>query len=158
MIPKTTLLGCGSMSASGNESTFFSQNLSPSCSIFTIVKASLWQSLVLLSLSWGRGHIHLRIAFYFTLHWPKHTDSFLGYVLDNLCSLCFVIDFRVVSDRLVDQSDMKAFVALLGEKLASLFDLTFHNICPNKESPIFGTLLHTQTYTHSAMSMSHQWL
>ncbi|XP_045920170.1 dynein axonemal heavy chain 2 isoform X2 [Micropterus dolomieu] len=49
--------------------------------------------------------------------------------------------FRVFSDRLVDQSDMEAFVALLAEKLGSLFDLTFHSICPNKQPPIFGDFL-----------------
>ncbi|XP_074478915.1 dynein axonemal heavy chain 2 [Sebastes fasciatus] len=49
--------------------------------------------------------------------------------------------FRVVSDRLVDHSDMEAFVTLLGEKLVSLFDLTFHSICPNKQPPIFGDFL-----------------
>ncbi|KAK1890151.1 Dynein heavy chain 2 axonemal, partial [Dissostichus eleginoides] len=49
--------------------------------------------------------------------------------------------FRVVSDRLVDHSDSEAFVALLGEKLGSLFDLTFHSICPNKQPPIFGDFM-----------------
>ncbi|XP_053341025.1 dynein axonemal heavy chain 2 [Clarias gariepinus] len=49
--------------------------------------------------------------------------------------------FRVFSDRLVDQADMEAFVGLLTEKLGSLFDLTYHNICPNKEPPIFGDFL-----------------
>ncbi|XP_068440309.1 dynein axonemal heavy chain 2 [Clinocottus analis] len=49
--------------------------------------------------------------------------------------------FRVISDRLVDHSDMKAFVALVAEKLASLFDLTYHNLCPNKQPPIFGDFL-----------------
>uniref|UniRef100_A0A671XQT1 Dynein axonemal heavy chain 2 n=1 Tax=Sparus aurata TaxID=8175 RepID=A0A671XQT1_SPAAU len=49
--------------------------------------------------------------------------------------------FRVFSDRLVDHSDMEAFVALLGEKLGSLFGLTFHSICPNKQPPIFGDFL-----------------
>ncbi|KAM9335593.1 LOW QUALITY PROTEIN: dynein axonemal heavy chain 2 [Symphorus nematophorus] len=49
--------------------------------------------------------------------------------------------FRVFSDRLVDHTDMEAFVALLGQELGSLFDLTFHNICPNKQPPIFGDFL-----------------
>nr|XP_019958870.1 PREDICTED: dynein heavy chain 2, axonemal [Paralichthys olivaceus] len=49
--------------------------------------------------------------------------------------------FRVFSDRLVDHSDMEAFVALIGEKLGSNFDLTFHSICPNKQPPIFGDFL-----------------
>ncbi|XP_045081518.1 dynein axonemal heavy chain 2 isoform X2 [Coregonus clupeaformis] len=49
--------------------------------------------------------------------------------------------FRVFSDRLVDQSDTEAFVGLLAEKLGSLFELTYHNICPNKQPPIFGDFL-----------------
>ncbi|KAK3546101.1 hypothetical protein QTP70_022875 [Hemibagrus guttatus] len=49
--------------------------------------------------------------------------------------------FRVFSDRLVDQADMEAFVGLLSEKLGSLFDLTYHSICPNKQPPIFGDFL-----------------
>nr|XP_046242172.1 dynein axonemal heavy chain 2 isoform X2 [Scatophagus argus] len=49
--------------------------------------------------------------------------------------------FRVFSDRLVDHSETEAFVVLLVEKLASLFDLTFHNICPNKQPPVFGDFM-----------------
>ncbi|KAM9407837.1 LOW QUALITY PROTEIN: dynein axonemal heavy chain 2 [Salvelinus alpinus] len=49
--------------------------------------------------------------------------------------------FRVFSDRLVDQSDTEAFVGLLAEKLGSLFELTYHSICPNKQPPIFGDFL-----------------
>uniref|UniRef100_UPI0037E8313A dynein axonemal heavy chain 2 n=1 Tax=Semicossyphus pulcher TaxID=241346 RepID=UPI0037E8313A len=49
--------------------------------------------------------------------------------------------FRVFSDRLVDRSDMEIFTALLVEKVGSLFDLTFHNLCPNKQPPIFGDFL-----------------
>ncbi|MCI4377271.1 hypothetical protein PGIGA_G00201730 [Pangasianodon gigas] len=49
--------------------------------------------------------------------------------------------FRVFSDRLVDVADMEAFVGLLTEKLGSLFDLTYHSICPNKQPPIFGDFL-----------------
>ncbi|XP_035375794.1 dynein heavy chain 2, axonemal [Electrophorus electricus] len=49
--------------------------------------------------------------------------------------------FRVFSDRLVDREDMEAFVGLLAEKLGSLFDLTYHSICPNREPPIFGDFL-----------------
>ncbi|XP_064408838.1 dynein axonemal heavy chain 2 [Latimeria chalumnae] len=50
--------------------------------------------------------------------------------------------FRVFSDRLVDQGDMETFVAILSEKLGSLFDQTFHNICPNRQSPLFGDFMH----------------
>lgn len=45
---------------------------------------------------------------------------------------------RVFSDRLVDSTDMETFVALLSEKLGTFFDVTFHHLCPNKRSPIFG--------------------
>lgn len=54
---------------------------------------------------------------------------------------CFVDTFRVFSDRLIDYTDLEAFVGLLGKNLASLFDLTFHGICPNKQPPIFGMML-----------------
>ncbi|KAK1331639.1 hypothetical protein QTO34_009597 [Cnephaeus nilssonii] len=49
--------------------------------------------------------------------------------------------FRVFSDRLVDTADTEAFVAILSDKLGSFFDLTFHNLCPNKRSPIFGDFM-----------------
>ncbi|XP_060896803.1 dynein axonemal heavy chain 2-like [Labrus mixtus] len=60
---------------------------------------------------------------------------------NNITRLWIHECFRVFSDRLVDRSDIEVFTALLGEKLASLFDLTFHNICPNKQPPIFGDFL-----------------
>ncbi|KAL3846382.1 hypothetical protein ACJMK2_017380 [Sinanodonta woodiana] len=46
--------------------------------------------------------------------------------------------FRVFSDRLVDEKDREAFINILTEKLGILFDQTYHNICPNKQPPIFG--------------------
>uniref|UniRef100_G1NZY7 Dynein axonemal heavy chain 2 n=1 Tax=Myotis lucifugus TaxID=59463 RepID=G1NZY7_MYOLU len=49
--------------------------------------------------------------------------------------------FRVFSDRLVDTADTEAFVTILSDKLGSFFDLTFHNLCPNKRPPIFGDFL-----------------
>lgn len=39
---------------------------------------------------------------------------------------------------MVDDKDMEAFVAILTDKLGMLFDQTYHNICPNKQPPIFG--------------------
>ncbi|MEQ2220854.1 Dynein heavy chain 2, axonemal [Ilyodon furcidens] len=53
--------------------------------------------------------------------------------------------FRVFSDRLVNQSDMNTFIALLEEKLASLFNITFHCICPNKQPPIFGDFMNNSS-------------
>uniref|UniRef100_A0ABM5EJD6 Dynein axonemal heavy chain 2 isoform X2 n=1 Tax=Pogona vitticeps TaxID=103695 RepID=A0ABM5EJD6_9SAUR len=49
--------------------------------------------------------------------------------------------FRVFSDRLVDSADMETFVVLLSEKLGTFFDLTLHNLCPNKRSPVFGDFM-----------------
>uniref|UniRef100_A0A8C5L4X8 Dynein axonemal heavy chain 2 n=1 Tax=Jaculus jaculus TaxID=51337 RepID=A0A8C5L4X8_JACJA len=49
--------------------------------------------------------------------------------------------FRVFSDRLVDATDMEAFMGILSDKLGTFFDLTFHNLCPNKRPPIFGDFL-----------------
>ncbi|KAJ7313213.1 hypothetical protein JRQ81_004492 [Phrynocephalus forsythii] len=36
---------------------------------------------------------------------------------------------------------METFVVILSEKLGTFFDLTFHNLCPNKRSPIFGDFM-----------------
>ena len=49
--------------------------------------------------------------------------------------------FRVFSDRLVDSKDAETFKDMLNEKLGTQFDVSFHNLCPNKQSPIFGDFL-----------------
>ena len=49
--------------------------------------------------------------------------------------------FRVFSDRLIDNKDRECFISLIGDKLGSHFDQTFHSICPDKKSPIFGDFL-----------------
>ncbi|KAK1153304.1 dynein heavy chain 2, axonemal [Acipenser oxyrinchus oxyrinchus] len=49
--------------------------------------------------------------------------------------------FRVFSDRLIDQSDMDTFTGMMAEKLGLLFSQTYHNICPNKQPPIFGDFI-----------------
>uniref|UniRef100_G1MEZ7 Dynein axonemal heavy chain 2 n=1 Tax=Ailuropoda melanoleuca TaxID=9646 RepID=G1MEZ7_AILME len=49
--------------------------------------------------------------------------------------------FRVFADRLVDAADTEAFVGIISDKLGSFFDLTFHNLCPSKRSPIFGDFM-----------------
>ncbi|KAM9717113.1 dynein axonemal heavy chain 2 [Menidia menidia] len=61
--------------------------------------------------------------------------------------------FRVFSDRLINPSDMSAFVALMEEKLASLFNLTFYNICPNKQPPIFGDFLNDSSVYEDLQDM-----
>ncbi|PVD19154.1 hypothetical protein C0Q70_21718 [Pomacea canaliculata] len=50
----------------------------------------------------------------------------------------------VFSDRLIDDKDYEMFVGILTEKLGVLFDQTFHNICPNKQPPIFGDYIHAE--------------
>ncbi|XP_052234681.1 dynein axonemal heavy chain 2-like isoform X14 [Dreissena polymorpha] len=46
--------------------------------------------------------------------------------------------FRVFYDRLIDDHDKENFIQIITEKLGVLFDQTFHNICPNRQPPIFG--------------------
>ena len=48
---------------------------------------------------------------------------------------------RVFNDRLVDDKDRETFLNLLTENLGSYFDQTFHNICPNKQPPIFADFM-----------------
>lgn len=80
-------------------------------------------------------------AVYCTCFWWSLTRTLALVVVCRRSKgfLCVVV-FRVFSDRLVDRTDLEAFVGLLGKNLASLFDLTFHSICPNKQPPIFGTV------------------
>lgn len=49
--------------------------------------------------------------------------------------------FRVFSDRLVDVHDNEAFIAMLSDRLGALFDQTYHNLCPNKQPPVFGRFI-----------------
>ncbi|XP_076804743.1 dynein axonemal heavy chain 2-like [Clavelina lepadiformis] len=49
--------------------------------------------------------------------------------------------FRVFSDRLVDAKDHETFIGMLSDRLGSLFDQTYHNLCPNKQPPVFGDFL-----------------
>ncbi len=50
----------------------------------------------------------------------------------------FSIFSRVFADRLVDDKDRETFIGILSENLGAFFDQTFHNICPNKQPPIFS--------------------
>ncbi|XP_065644391.1 dynein axonemal heavy chain 2 isoform X2 [Hydra vulgaris] len=45
--------------------------------------------------------------------------------------------FRVFADRLINDTDQDSFIALLSEKLGTMFDFSYHNLCPNKVPPIF---------------------
>ena len=40
--------------------------------------------------------------------------------------------------RLNDEKDRETFINILSDNLGSYFDQTFHNICANKQPPIFG--------------------
>lgn len=46
--------------------------------------------------------------------------------------------FRVFSDRLADPKDHETFIGMLSDRLGALFDQTYHNLCPNKQPPVFG--------------------
>ncbi|XP_051176804.1 dynein axonemal heavy chain 2 [Leptopilina boulardi] len=49
--------------------------------------------------------------------------------------------FRIFSDRLTDERDREWFVGLLNEQLGKHFELIFHNLCPEKRSPVFGSFM-----------------
>ena len=55
--------------------------------------------------------------------------------------LSFPDNNRVFSDRLVDDHDREVFLNLLSDKLGTMLDFSYHNLCPNKVPPIFGMLL-----------------
>ena len=58
--------------------------------------------------------------------------------LFDLLSGFLLPKFRVFCDRLVDEKDRESFVAMLSENLGAHFDQTYHNICTNKQPPVFG--------------------
>ena len=64
--------------------------------------------------------------------------NIIPLIVDHVTQCELVIGCRVFSDRLNDAKDTEAFVFLLSEKLAQYFDQTYHNICPNRQPPIFG--------------------
>eukprot|EP00794_Sanderia_malayensis_P010712 gene10712-11859_t len=49
--------------------------------------------------------------------------------------------FRVFADRLTSESDREIFVNLLSDKLGTMLDFSYHNLCPNKVPPIFGDFM-----------------
>jgi len=58
---------------------------------------------------------------------------------------------RVFSDRLVGEKDHETFSNLISDKLGSLFDMSFNNLCPSKMLPVFGTcVLQCIVCTHGA--------
>lgn len=54
--------------------------------------------------------------------------------------------FRVFSDRLIDDRDQGWFLDQMNDQLGKHFELTFHNLCPSKESPIFGDFINATYY------------
>ncbi|XP_046868372.1 dynein axonemal heavy chain 2 [Drosophila willistoni] len=54
--------------------------------------------------------------------------------------------FRVFSDRLVDDTDQAWFINMLNEALGKHFEVTFHNLCPSKQAPLFGDFAHPQGF------------
>lgn len=49
--------------------------------------------------------------------------------------------FRVFSDRLTDARDCNWFKEEMNNQLARHLELTLHNLCPSKESPVFGDFI-----------------
>ncbi|XP_076240945.1 dynein heavy chain 2, axonemal kl-2 [Calliopsis andreniformis] len=49
--------------------------------------------------------------------------------------------FRVFCDRLIDEKDRDKFVDHLNVQLGKHFELTFHNVCPEKRCPVFGNFM-----------------
>ncbi|XP_012153483.1 dynein heavy chain 2, axonemal kl-2 [Megachile rotundata] len=49
--------------------------------------------------------------------------------------------FRVFCDRLIGEKDREWFVEQINDQLGKHFELTFHNICPEKRSPVFGSFM-----------------
>lgn len=50
---------------------------------------------------------------------------------------------RVYSDRFLTNDDQELFIQILNEKLAIYFDQVYHNVCLNRETPIYTDIIRT---------------
>jgi len=50
---------------------------------------------------------------------------------------------RVYSDRFITNNDQELFIKILNEKLAFYFDQVYHNVCQNREPPIYSDIIRT---------------
>ena len=50
---------------------------------------------------------------------------------------------RIYSDRFLTNNDQDLFIKILNEKLAFYFDQVYHNVCQNREAPIYSDILRT---------------
>lgn len=50
---------------------------------------------------------------------------------------------RVYSDRFLTTNDQELFVKILDQKLAHYFDQVYHNVCHNREAPIYSDIMRT---------------
>lgn len=50
---------------------------------------------------------------------------------------------RVFSDRFITTNDHEMFVKILSDKLALYFDQVYHNVCYNRETPIYSDMITT---------------
>ncbi|CAF3412182.1 unnamed protein product [Rotaria sp. Silwood1] len=48
---------------------------------------------------------------------------------------------RVYSDRFMTNNDHELFIKILSEKLAFYFDQVYHNVCHNREAPIYSDII-----------------
>ena len=59
--------------------------------------------------------------------------------------------YRVFSDRLVGERDHETFTSLVAEKLGTIFDLSFNNLC-SKQLPIFGDFMKPEAVYEDILS------
>ncbi|KAK2576898.1 hypothetical protein KPH14_005523 [Odynerus spinipes] len=49
--------------------------------------------------------------------------------------------FRVFCDRLIDEGDREWFLGQVGEQLGKYFEMTWANVCPEKNIPLYGSFM-----------------
>lgn len=67
---------------------------------------------------------------------------------------------RVYSDRFIHANDHELFVRILSDQLATHFDQVYHNVCYNREAPIYSDLLRKdgvyEVSLHSLAELAHR--
>ncbi|CAF4716798.1 unnamed protein product [Rotaria socialis] len=87
---------------------------------------------------------------HYTFNMRDISRMFEGLLLCNRTTITTKVEFlrlwiheahRVYSDRFMTNSDHELFIKILSEKLGLYFDQVYHNVCYNRETPIYSDIM-----------------
>ncbi|CAF1355620.1 unnamed protein product [Rotaria magnacalcarata] len=87
---------------------------------------------------------------HYTFNMRDISRMFEGLLLCNRTTITTKVEFlrlwiheahRVYSDRFMTNNDHELFIKILSEKLGFYFDQVYHNVCYNRETPIYSDIM-----------------